>query len=93
MLDAAEKLNTMRNRLAHHLDAPQIEAQARDFLSLCEEPEDPEEPDDRETVPLIRRLRRAIVFVCAGFAGMGAFAKVERDLQTKKESPEAARTD
>jgi hypothetical protein len=73
MLDAAEKLNTMRNRLAHHLDAPQIEAQARDFLSFCEEPEDPEEPDDREAVPLIRRLRRGIVFVCAAFEG-GAFA-------------------
>jgi hypothetical protein len=90
MLDAAEKLNTMRNRLAHHLDAPQIEAQARDFLSLCEEPEDPEEPDDRETVPLIRRLRRAIVFVCAGLAGI---AEAQRYVQTKKGSPEAARTD
>jgi hypothetical protein len=83
MLDAAEKLNTMRNRLAHHLDYPQIEAQARDFLSLCEEPEDPEEPDDQETVPLIRRLRRAIVFVCAGFEGMSAAAEVTRDLQRK----------
>jgi hypothetical protein len=80
-LDAAEKLNTIRNRLAHHLDYPQIEAQARDFLSLCEEPEDSEEPDDRETVPLIRRLRRAIVFVCAALEGMSAAAKVTRDLQ------------
>src|ERR1700720_3595355 len=26
MMEAAEKLNTMRNRLAHHLDYPQIEA-------------------------------------------------------------------
>ena len=43
MLDAAEKLNTIRNRLAHHLDYPQMEAQVREFLSLCEEPEDPEE--------------------------------------------------
>jgi hypothetical protein len=85
MIKAAEKLNTMRNRLAHHLDHPQIEALVRDFLSLCEEPEDPEEPNDPETeaVPLIRRLRRAIVFVCAGFEGMGVFAKVGRDLDRK----------
>jgi hypothetical protein len=82
--DAAEKLNTMRNRLAHHLDHPQIEALARDFLSFCEEPEDPEEPDDRETVPLIRRLRRAIVFVCAAFEGMSAAAKVTRDLTERR---------
>jgi hypothetical protein len=84
--DAAEKLNTMRNRLAHHLDSPQIEAQTRDFLSLCEEPEDPEEPDDRETVPLIRRLRRAIVFVCAAFEGMSAAANVMRDLQRTRKT-------
>jgi hypothetical protein len=84
--DAAEKLNTMRNRLAHHLDHPLIEALARDFLSLCEEPEDPEEPNDpgTEAVPLIRRLRPAIVFLCATFEGMSVFAKVRRDLDRKR---------
>jgi hypothetical protein len=60
MIDAAEKLNTLRNRLAHHLDPPQIEVLVRDFLLLCEEPNDP-------AVPLIRRLKRAIVYVCAVF--------------------------
>jgi hypothetical protein len=67
LLDAAEKLNALRNRLAHHLDYSQIEAQVRTFLSLCEEPEDPEEPDDLQAVPLVRRLRWAVVFVCHAF--------------------------
>jgi hypothetical protein len=52
LYNAAEKLNTLRNKLAHHLDYPEIEAQVRDFLSLCEEPEDPEEPDNRDKLPL-----------------------------------------
>lgn len=38
LYDAAEKLNTLRNRLTHHLDYPEIEAQVRDFLLLCEQP-------------------------------------------------------
>jgi hypothetical protein len=78
MMEAAEKLNTMRNRLAHHLDYPQIEAQVRDFLSLCEAPKDPDEPDDpgTEAEPIIRRLRRALAFLCGGFAGMSRALEV-----------------
>jgi hypothetical protein len=72
MMEAAEKLNTMRNKLAHHLDYPQIEAQVRDFLSLCEAPKDPDEPDDPETEaePIILRLERALTYLCGRFAGM-----------------------
>ena len=83
-LDAAEKLNTLRNRLAHHLDYPQIEAQVKDFLLLCEAPKDPEVPDDPETEaePLIRRLRRALAFLCGGFAGMVRAFEAVRDLQS-----------
>jgi hypothetical protein len=87
MLNAAEKLNTMRNRLAHHLDHPQIEALVRDFLSLCEEPEDPEEPDDRETVPLIRRLRRAIILVCNAIEGISETAVVMSHYMAIKPRP------
>jgi hypothetical protein len=58
-LDAAEKLNTMRNRLAHHLDYREIEARVKDFLSLYEP--DPDDPK-REAVPLITRLRNWIPF-------------------------------
>ena len=71
----------MRNRLAHHLDYSQIEAQVRTFLSLCEEPEDPEEPDDLQAVPLVRRLRWAVVFVCHAFEGISQAHDVIRDLR------------
>jgi hypothetical protein len=72
MMEAAEKLNTMRNRLAHHLDYPQIEAQVKDFLSLCEALKDPDEPNDPETEaePIILRLMRALTYLCGRFAGM-----------------------
>jgi hypothetical protein len=83
LYDAAEKLNTLRNKLAHHLDYPEIEAQVRDFLSLCEEPEDPEEPDNRDKLPLIRRLRVAIAFVCGALEAMGKGAAAVRDLQRR----------
>jgi hypothetical protein len=81
MIDAAEKLNTLRNRLAHHLDHPQIEVLVRDFLLLCEEPADPQEPNDPETkaVPLIHRLKLAIVYVCAVFEEMSVSVP-EREL-------------
>jgi hypothetical protein len=85
MVDAAEKLNTVRNRLAHHLDYPQIEAQVRDFLALFEEPEDPDDPDTR-AVPLIRRLRQAILFICAMFEGMSLAMEFERDRKGKRRS-------
>jgi hypothetical protein len=85
ILDAVEKLNTMRNRLAHHLDHPQIEALMRDFLSLCEEWEDPDEPDAREAVPLIRRLKQSIVFVCAACEAISeGISAVERFREDEK---------
>jgi hypothetical protein len=85
ILDAVEKLNTMRNRLAHHLDHPQIEALVRDFLSLCEEWEDPDEPDEREAVPLIRRLKQSIVFVCAACEAISeGISAVERFREDEK---------
>jgi hypothetical protein len=74
LFDAAEKLNTLRNRLAHHINHPQIEERAKDFLSLLE---DPEGEAEFELEPLARRLRRAIVFACASIEGMGeAFTAV-----------------
>jgi hypothetical protein len=85
ILDAVEKLNTMRNRLAHHLDHPQIEALVRDFVSLSEEPEDPDEPDEREAVPLIRRLKSVIAFVCAACEGISeGISSVERFREDEK---------
>jgi hypothetical protein len=84
ILDAVEKLNTIRNRLAHHLDHPQIEALVRDFLSLCEEPEDPDEPDEREAAPLIRRLKQSIVFVCTACEGISAVERRFREDEKKQ---------
>jgi hypothetical protein len=93
-VDAAEKLNTLRNRLAHHLDYPQIEVLVKDFLSLSEPPlggsvQSHPLPDDPahwprdpkiEGMPLIRRLRRAIVSVCAMIEEIYEAAKATRDL-------------
>jgi hypothetical protein len=78
MMEAAEKLNTMRNRLAHHLDYPQIEAQVKGFLSLCEALKDPDEPDDPETEaePIILRLQRALTYLCGRFAGISRALEV-----------------
>jgi hypothetical protein len=76
-LDAAEKLNTMRNRLAHHLDHPQIEALARDFLSLCEHA-DAGDPNAK-TWPLITNLKRAIAWVCLVCEGMSKGVQAVRD--------------
>jgi hypothetical protein len=82
ILDAVEKLNTMRNKLTHHLDHPQIEALVRDFLSLCEEWEDPNEP---EAVPLIRRLKQSIAFVCAACEAISeGISAVERFREDEK---------
>jgi hypothetical protein len=86
MIDAAEKLNTMRNRLAHHLDYPQIEAQVRDFVSLCEEGIDPDERDEAEVAPLVRRLRRSVAFVCYAFEGMSCASHVMRYVDTHSAS-------
>ena len=96
ILDAVEKLNTMRNRLAHHLDHPQIEALMRDFLSLCEEWEDPDEPDAREAVPLIRRLKQSIVFVCAACEaiseGISAVERFREDEKRQRQQQWAAQS-
>jgi hypothetical protein len=57
LVDAAEKLNILRNRLAHNLNHPQVEVLVKDFLSLLEVNKD-------EAEPLIDRLKRAIIFLC-----------------------------
>jgi hypothetical protein len=55
----------------------------RTFLSLCEEPEDPEEPDDREDVPLVRRVRWAILVVCNALEGISQAYEAMRDQSAK----------
>jgi hypothetical protein len=67
VLDVVEKLNTLRNRLAHHLDHPEIEARAKEILSLCEVPKDlmvKKPGDEMEADPLIHQLKQKIAWVC-----------------------------
>jgi hypothetical protein len=67
-LDAAEALNTLRNRFAHHLDHPQIEAYITGFLRLLE---GPEEITEFEKEPTARRLKRCIAALCGVLYGFG----------------------
>ena len=73
MTNAAQKLNTVRNKLAHHLDYPRIEALLEDFLSLCEAPEDL----DLKAQPLHYRLKLAVLNVCTNFEIMSRGAWTE----------------
>jgi hypothetical protein len=69
LLDVVEKLNTLRNRLAHHLDHPEIELRVKEILSLCKIPQcmplfkEPNNPET-EADPLIRDLKQTIAWVC-----------------------------
>jgi hypothetical protein len=65
MIDAAEKLNTIRNKLAHHLDPPQIEVLVTDFIDLVGELD--QQILNDPAVPQVRRLKDAIAFVCGHF--------------------------
>jgi hypothetical protein len=65
LFDAAEKLNTLRNKLAHHLEHPQIETHTKNFLRALNPTNDPEL--DKE--PIERRLRGCISFLCGALKG------------------------
>jgi hypothetical protein len=71
MMKAAEGLNTLRNKLAHHLEHPQVERLTNDFLYQFENPNhiDPDDPADFDRIPVARRLKLYIVALCAFFEG------------------------
>jgi len=71
MMKAAEGINTLRNKLAHHLEHPQVERLTNDFLYQFENPNniDPDDPPDFDSIPVARRLKRYIVALCAFYHG------------------------
>jgi hypothetical protein len=78
-LNAAEKLNVLRNKLAHHLEAPELERHIEMFLGILEGESDP--PPPAHTVSPVKRLRVAIAFLCAVIAGYrdaATFIKADR---------------
>lgn len=67
LLDSAEKLNTLRHRIAHHLEPPQLERHVAEFLRLLEDPEVPVAEFEMESTS--KRLKRAIAFLCGKLSG------------------------
>jgi hypothetical protein len=78
LFNAAEALNTLRNRLAHHLEHPQIEAHINAFLRELESPEVPIEEFERE--PTARRLKRCIALLCGQLYGICTGIAAVRDV-------------
>jgi hypothetical protein len=66
-LDSAEKLNTLRNRMAHHLEPPQFERDVTAFLRTLEDLEVP--VTKYEEMSTARRLKEAIAFLCGHLSG------------------------
>jgi hypothetical protein len=83
IFDAAEKLNTLRNKLAHHLEHPQIENFTENFLRTFESPDVPICEFEKE--PIERRLRRCISFLCGQLYGMREAFVATRQVRNERE--------
>ena len=68
ILDAAEKLNALRNKLAHHLEHPKIEILTVEFIEAFGRRVDEEE--DIRPLKLHTKLKRCIIAICSFFCGM-----------------------
>ncbi|MBP2304762.1 hypothetical protein GBZ48_10525 [Azospirillum melinis] len=79
-LEAALTLNTLRNRLAHHLEHPQVDQLIAEFLRAFE---DPEALDEFGTERTATRLRRCIAFLCGMLAGMVAGIRAVKDRKAR----------
>jgi len=66
-LTAAEKLNTLRNQFAHHLEPPQIAVHVETFLRALEDPEIP--ASQYQEMPAALRLKRGISLLCGALHG------------------------
>jgi hypothetical protein len=67
LLDAAEKLNSLRNKLVHRLEPPEIAHHVDDFIRPLEDPDAP--IAEFESQPVARRLKRCIALLCGSFSG------------------------
>lgn len=65
---AIEKLNSIRNKLAHKLEPPKIEALIKDFLKILEDPDISESEYEKESTD--KRLKRNIAFLCGILSGL-----------------------
>ena len=70
-LNAAGKLNSLRNELAHNLSSDKLEKRLSDFLQSIERLED---SDALREYSFSKRLKLGIVTVCATFTGRRAAA-------------------
>lgn len=68
MFDGIEKLNTLRNKLAHKLEPAQIDTQIDKFLRSLEDQETPIEEFENE--PTARRFKRCIALLCGQLSGI-----------------------
>jgi len=68
VFNAIEKLNTLRNKMAHHLEPPEIENLIDSFLRTYEDPDIPIEELKKE--PKARRLKRCISFLGGQLFGL-----------------------
>jgi hypothetical protein len=66
-LAAVEKLNTLRNRMAHRLESPQFEQDIDGFLRLQEDRQVSVAEYEKES--RAKRLKRAIAFLCGRLCG------------------------
>ena len=66
--DAVEKLNTLRNKLAHHLEPVDLDNLINSFLRTLEDP-DPSLIEDYKKEPTHRRLKRCISGLCGMLSG------------------------
>lgn len=82
VLRAAERLNTLRNRIAHSLEPKGVQEIVREFLREFEDQEVPRKLWEAE--PLHTRLRRGLAALVGQLSGIreGVSAVVETDAKT-----------
>ena len=79
VLDAAEKLNNLRNKLAHHLEHPKIEKYIREFFRLVETSDIPIDEFEKEATS--KRLKRGISFLCGNLNGLTVGYRVAKNVR------------
>jgi hypothetical protein len=79
VFNAVQELNTLRNKMAHHLEPPEIENLLNSFLRKFEDPDIPLAEYERE--PKARRLKRCIGFICGQLCGIREASVFFKDTQ------------
>lgn len=82
---AIEKLNSMRNQLAHRLEPSKLEALTRDFFRSLEGPVMPESYYKKKSTD--KRLRDHLAFLCGWLAGLSRGIATVRAIANKRTQP------